>query len=52
MPVLVMESLYSQGEDFSGVVVLSDLGEPDRLFRVDACAGACRSRAVATTQRL
>ncbi len=51
MPVLVMESLYSQGEDFS-VVVLSDLGEPDRLFRVDACAGACRSRAVATTQRL
>lgn len=35
VPVLVTESLYSRGEDFTGsLAVLSDLGEPGRPFRV------------------
>lgn len=35
VPVLVTESAYSAGEDFTGAVaVITDLGEPDRPFRV------------------
>lgn len=35
VPVLVTESLYSQGENFSGsLAVLSDLGEPEQPFRI------------------
>jgi HAD superfamily hydrolase (TIGR01509 family) len=35
VPVLVTQSYYSEGEDFSGALaVLSDLGEPDCPYRV------------------
>ena len=35
IPVLVTQSYYSEGEDFSGALaVLSDLGEPDCHYRV------------------
>ncbi len=35
IPVLVTQSYYSEGEDFSGALaVLSDLGEPDYPYRV------------------
>lgn len=35
IPVLVTQSYYSEGEDFSGALaVLSDLGEPDRPYQV------------------
>ncbi len=35
IPVLVTQSFYSEGEDFSGAVaVLSDLGEPDQPHRL------------------
>ncbi len=35
IPVLVTESFYSQGEDFTGALaVLSDLGEPERPHQV------------------
>lgn len=35
VPVLVTQSYYSEGEDFSGALaVLSDLGEPDYPYRV------------------
>ena len=35
IPVLVTQSFYSEGEDFSGALaVLSDLGEPDHPYQV------------------
>ncbi|HID81602.1 MAG TPA: HAD family hydrolase [Chromatiales bacterium] len=35
VPVLVTQSFYSEGEDFTGALaVLSDLGEPDHPYRV------------------
>jgi beta-phosphoglucomutase-like phosphatase (HAD superfamily) len=35
IPVLVTQSYYSEGENFSGALaVLSDLGEPDRPYQV------------------
>lgn len=35
IPVLVTQSYYSEGEDFSGALaVLSDLGEPDQPYQV------------------
>jgi HAD superfamily hydrolase (TIGR01509 family) len=45
LPVLVTQSAYTQGEDFSGsVAVLSDLGEPDAPFT--ALSGAVNGAAV------
>lgn len=35
IPVLITQSYYSEGEDFSGAVtVLTDLGEPDSPYRI------------------
>jgi beta-phosphoglucomutase-like phosphatase (HAD superfamily) len=42
LPVLVTQSTYTQGEDFSGsIAVLSDLGEPNAPF--SALAGPLNS---------
>jgi HAD superfamily hydrolase (TIGR01509 family) len=51
VPVLVTESAYSAGEDFTGAVaVLSDLGEPDHPFRV--LAGDAHGRQYADVELL
>lgn len=51
IPVLVTESAYSEGEDFSGAVaVLSQLGEPDNPFRV--LAGNAHGRQFVDTDLL
>lgn len=40
IPVLVTQSYYSEGEDFSGALtILSDLGEPDRPYQVKSGEG-------------
>ncbi len=51
IPVLVTQSYYSEGEDFSGALaVLSDLGEPDRPYQ--ALAGFDKKPGLVTPEQL